>query len=403
MKKAVLFIAALLMIGSMAFAMPNVSVGMWGRTTFALAAGSTDPANTGVYQGWGPDWGTYYWDWNRHEVVDPPPGTGADALIPGYNWTGRGGPRMGFQVDTTGDKAEWHMKIRIDSNQVTQLSNAYGVLKFIPDLLTVNVGYICGDGVDNFRKNSPNAVNDVHNSNIGRMAGWGIWIIVAPKDTGFEAVVQWQTPIPGAESGNSKSWKFIGSVHYNENWDIGGMLLNTNIAASYKIPDIMKITLGTVLVPASEGNWGLYPAQTQRNIFGRIELLMVEGLILWVDGRYWGMENSTSNMNFVLGAGYKLDALNIMLGVVVGINPAGDISFDIEPDIEYGLGDITLGFAASIAGSSVSGANLKVNVFPYVALLDGAFRAGFEYTLNTVDTADFNYWCIPLILTFSFW
>ena len=74
-------------------------------------------------------------------------------------------------------------------NRRSQIVNAYGTLKFVPDMFTVYIGEFNGDGWDHFRLDSAHPIHDVNNNNVGRFSGWGAILDVAPKDTGFEAAV----------------------------------------------------------------------------------------------------------------------------------------------------------------------------------------------------------------------
>src|SRR4030042_6772196 len=104
MKKAILLIAALLLVGSMAYAAP--SFGIWGRTVFVLAGQTAN--NTQIYQGWGP------------------------------NWMGSG-QRMGLHATFTNDKIEFKFTFYMNQTTIAP-SNLYGTVKFIPDLLSLYVG-----------------------------------------------------------------------------------------------------------------------------------------------------------------------------------------------------------------------------------------------------------------------
>lgn len=386
------------MVGGMAFAAPNVSVGFWGRTIFCVAGGTDQDAFDSIYQGWGPNWGTY-----------------------DGGWQGAPGPRMGLAVGVSSDKLEWHMNFRIDGNQLTRLADCYGVAKFIPDLLTMQIGFRNADGLDNFRKTSPNVINDIHNENVGRMEGWGIWLIVAPKDSGFEAALQWRTDVPEGYGLYHNSGAFNSCAWYTD-WELVDMIVNLNVAASYKVPDVIKITLGWVSLPddnESGGSDNTYPgAYGPRNIFARFELLMVPDMTLWLDARYWGLEDELSNIKINLGFGYKMGDLNLMLGAAVGImdevgTTDSHITFDIEPNVEYDLGDITIGLGAGFAGNTLDDSNMRIRGYPYIRLDDFAFTTGIQIIYNTEEGTNTNpssgdnygnfEWYIPIMFTFSFW
>jgi len=380
MKKAVLLIAALLMVGSVAFSAP--SFGIWGRTVFQLAGGRDDVDDV-IYQGWGPSW-----------------------LGPG--------PRMGLHATFSNDKMEFkftfYMNYQVvqdtDNNDGSGATsngpgaidpvNCYGTLKFIPDLLTVLVGRFDGDGWDNFRKNTANPNSDLHNDDIGRFNGWGVIVSVAPADTGFEAALYMQTPAPNA---------YYSSVPFYAGFDlVEDQLQNISIAASYKLPDLLKISLGWVNKPGSVKQGAGY--YQDNNIFARIELLMVENLTLWVDGRIWGLAGDDNmQMQFVLCAAYKMDALGIYLGAKLGVPPTGNdyISYAANLEVAYDLGAITIGLIGILEDDNSDFESMKFAVKPYVSLDDFGTRIAFEYISDGRAATTVNYWAIPIYFTFSIW
>jgi len=380
MKKAILLIAALLMVGSLAFA--ETSFGIWGRTVFTLAASSNATGAT-VDQSWGPNWGaegprmglhaTFSNDKIEYKFTFYFNGAFvSDALNPA-----RGADIYGTPADTTDDPI-----IDLDPNGNLDMVNMYGTLKLIPDLLSVMVGRMDGDGFDTFRKTSPNPNSDVNNDNIGRMNGWGVIIAVSPKDSGFDAALQIKTPTPNEDS-----------------YNIANQIYNLNVAASYALPSLLKFTLGFVNQATYDGT-----ANTDYNIFARIELLAVENLTLWVDGRVHGIETNAIAMKYVLGAGYKMDALGIYLGAYFAIpaSPATNLSYGANLEGQYDLGDVTPGIILTISDGDTSVAGIAFSVQPYVNLDDFGTRIAFELTYDTAGAGTLT-WAVPVYFTFSIW
>jgi len=387
MKKAVVLIAALLMVGSLAFA-ATPSFGMWGRTLFIVAAGSSEAAYEGdVLQGLGP------------------------------NWDGNG-PRMGLHMTFSTDKVEFKYVLYFNGaaatipaqtyggNQNINVMSLFGTLKFVPGLLTVLVGLNNGDGWDYFRYENANTSNNINNGNCGRMNGWGLLVAVEPKDSGLTIVGQWKLPVP-----NGFAW-----VGYNppfaDGWVIEEIAKNANIGASYQIPDLLKVTLAYVTSPSSTvtvyganlvNQGGLAPyAEPDHNILLRLQLLAVPGLTLIVEGKVWGFNvGDVINYNAQLVAAYSLDALWIGLGAWYGsVAEVGNFGANLE--VKYNLGPITVALGVNFGDNNMDVDGMQLKIMPWVMLNDFNTRIAFEYSMDTdIDTRA--NWSIPIYFTFSIW
>jgi len=342
------------LVGSMAFAAP--SFGIWGRTVFMLAGQSG--SDTTIYSGWGP------------------------------NWMGSG-QRMGMHATFTNDKIEFKITFYINQNTVDP-SNLFGTVKLIPDMLSILVGRFDADGWDDFRQTGPNPNSDLSNDNVGRVNGHAIILVVAPKDSGIEVAGHWKTPAPSAIYDGWNWWpeyEFMNQVN------------NLGIAASYKIPDMLKIAAGFQQIAGKAANVGV---QGEANIWARVHLLMVEGLTLWVDGRFYGFENSVVDMKFCLGAGYKMDAFGVYLGALLAVANTGTIGLDTNLEVVYDLGDLSLGLIALFSDGDLSATGMTIGVRPYVNLDDFGMRVAVEIRIDSGATTDLT-WEIPVYWTFSIW
>jgi hypothetical protein len=380
MKKAILLIAALLMIGSLAFA--EYSIGCWGRTVFNMAGSN---ANGPIGVGWGPNWG----------------GSGCTRMGVTLSFSSK---TLSFKITEYFNGAPGGADALGDNGNFTMV-NMYGTCKVIPDMLTIIVGRVMGDGFDDFRKNSPNPNSDLNN-NLGRMSGWGLWLVFAPKDLGLEIAVNMMTPLPGSE-GYSVSWQLLGGFNHPWNWET--QLHNINVAASYNIPDILKITAafmnqcadnsGADTRTANGTNESLY------EIYGRIDLLAVQGLTLWVDGAYTGFETNTpSKLQLDLGFGYKIGDLGLFLAgkfmMPLETLAGNDMTIDARLEAQYTIKPITIGLCVGYGYNVTVGTNMQIEVQPYVSLDDINLRVAFDYLLNTDGTA--GNWNVPVFFTFSF-
>jgi len=377
MKKAILLIAALLVCGSLAFA--DYSIGCWGRTVFNMAGGSS-AANSQVSLGWGPNWG-------------------------GQDLT-RMGVTLSFSSSSLSFKiTEYFNGAPTSGNSNFDLVNMYGSCKVIPDMLTVIVGRVRGDGFDDFRGNGPNPNSD-QNNNLGRMAGWGLWIVFQPKDLGLEIAVNMMTPPPGTQPGYNVHWEIGGGFATPYRWE--QQLHNINVAGSYTIPDIARITLAfmnqcvgdnTVFVSDWTANESLY------EIYGRVDLLAITGMTLYVDGAYTGFElTRLQNLQLDLGFGYKIGDLGLYLVGKFNLpleTAGGDPSVAANLEVTYGLKPITLGLIVGTNISFTPGSNMQIAFQPYVTLDDVSLRISFNYQLNTDGVTD-NTWNVPIHFTFSF-
>lgn len=409
MKKAVVLIAALLMVGSLAFAM-TPSFGIWGRTLFVLAGGSSEAAYDGIYQGIGP------------------------------NWDGNG-PRLGLHIEFNTEKVQFKVVLYFNGamaqpaaanyggNQNLQVMSMFGTLKFVPDLLTVYVGKNTGDGWDFFRYENANTSNNINNDNVGRMNGWGLLVAVAPKDSGFEAVVQWKMTEP-----SGFGWAGYG-LPFATDLEIGDIMKNIQAGVAYRIPDLLKVQVGYVMLPTggnleanrvtvwtdtdndnvrdpgeeysfgngvANGNGGLAPDTQDHNIFARVFLLMVPNLTCVLEGRFFGWENADqSNFKVQLVAAYQMDALWIGLGAwYAQVNEIGNFGVNLEG--KYNLGFLTAGLGVNFGDSNMDVDGMQLKIMPWVLLNDFGTRIAFEYSMDTdIDTRA--NWAIPVYFTFSIW
>ncbi|MBN1524742.1 MAG: hypothetical protein JW904_09675 [Spirochaetales bacterium] len=352
MKKGLILFIMLVAVSNLLIA--EAGVGTWGRTIFNVAQG--DEASSDITQSWGPGWG------------NP-------------------GPRQGIDAWFKGDFVEFYFKYQFNGAQLVvddefgDITNMYGVLKLMPSLLTAYIGKWAGDGLDMFRKTSPHPIYDVNNGNVGRMGGMGVWIVLAPADTGFEAAVNWRTN------------GFAPTETIQDNMTL------TGLAAAYTVPDMLKFTLGST---AS----GDDPTAEVRNIFGRVELLMVPDLVLWADVKYTGLETATdTGIDSVLAAGYKMDALSIAFAATLGMNLDTEVTtWNAAPEVYYDLGAVTVGLYASVAGSSEADTGLAITAEPYVKIDDFDLRISFKLTMNgdlNTTTDDYD-WAVPILINFGF-
>lgn len=389
MKKAVVLIAALLMVGSLAFAM-TPSFGIWGRTLFTVAGGTSRTGFDGIYQGLGP------------------------------NWDGNG-PRLGLHTTFTTEKVEFKLVLYFNGaqtgkasadyggNQNLQVMSAFGTIKFIPDLLTVYVGKNNGDGWDFFRYETSATANNINNGNCGRMNGWGLLVAVAPKDSGLTVVGQWKLPNPTGFD----YWGGVAPVYATSN-TIGEMAKNANIGVSYQIPDIAKIVLAYVTDPSGGnilGNPGednkLAPfVEPDHNVLLRAHLLMVPNLTLVVEGKVWGLNIEGADLSFKaqLFAAYTLDALWIGLGAEFQMVGGGATSYGAYLEAKYNLGAVTVALAGNFIDTNTEVDGFRIKIMPWVLLNDFNTRIAFEYYIHNTETSDQDsWWAIPIYFTFSIW
>ncbi|MBN2531691.1 MAG: hypothetical protein JXB88_02305 [Spirochaetales bacterium] len=421
MKKIVLLLTALLILSTLAYA--DVGVGIWGRTVFNLAYGSDTPEDydARIYQGWGPDWGN--------------------------------GTMMGIAVWWSNDIMEYHFKLKYHNNgkknvtvntEVNDLSvppvpigtgtgtveifqaeipEAYGIIKLMPDLgLTLQLGY--REEQNDFRETTPVTFHDMNAGNCGRLNGWAATIMVAPPDMGLNVGVQWRMPLGGGAAGLNDL-----PIQYNIN--------NVGIAASYTMPDMVKVTVGTTIDGQEwQGdNDALFPKQT-RNIFGRIHLLMVPDLTLWLLVKYTGLEpasedqemididgdgtdetagpvNDNNVIELLLGAKYVMGDFSVAGGADITMTTPKDTDIDgataieVNVDPAYNLGKVVIGGVFGMKMTMIKDVDISPTIYiePYVKIPDFSMNIAFKYAMNNdqnEDTDDFT-WSLPIQVDFSFW
>jgi hypothetical protein len=401
-KKIFIFLAALVVLSSVAFA--DVGVGIWGRTEFILAYGSDTPDgyDARIYQGWGPDWGDY------------------------------GGPQMGISVWWTSDLIEYHFKIKYDNNakanvggnEITKimLPEAYGIIKIMPDYgLTLQLGY--REEQNDFRETTPTTFHDMNAGNCGRLNGWAATVMVEPPDMGLKVGVQWRIPLGGGYSGLDDL-----PIQFN--------IYNVGIGVSYTVPDLVKVTVGSMIdgeAWRSDAD-ALFPNQT-RNIFGRIHLLMVPDLTLWLLAKYTGLEadpadaeaidvdgdgvdetvvsNPNNIIEVLLGAKYVMGDFSVAAGANAVLTTPKDENIDgstaihVNVDPAYDLGNLVVGGVIGVQMTMMEDVDISPAIYvePYVKIPDFSMTIAFKYGMNAdqnADTDDFT-WSIPVRVDFSFW
>jgi hypothetical protein len=279
--------------------------------------------------------------------------------------------------------------------QPIAIQNYYGALKFIPNLLTMRIGKITGDGYDEFRKAGPQ--RDLNNDNVGRMAGNGIWVTVAPQGTNFVAALFYKVP---------------GDMQSGDKGKVTDVVQATMFAASYTLPDTVKISAGSCTS-------GDNPATNLiRNIFARAELLMVKGLTLWLDLKFDGLEaetiSGTRNIKALVSAGYNMDPLTINLAVRYGVmmyKAAGvtdmPMAWQIYPEVLYKINDdFTVGLDLTATGAILPAGypdvGITIEVEPLLKLTKFNAQLSFYLAMNTLAGTFIN-WKVPLLIDFSFW
>jgi hypothetical protein len=275
-------------------------------------------------------------------------------------------------------------------NTVLNWVNIQGTLKLMPDMFSVMIGRFDGDGFDAFRKTSPHPIRDVNNGNVGRFGGWGVIFDVAPKDSGFEAAVMLKTGDPtAAAEGFGSATEPAGSTETIER-----TFTNTNVGFSYTVPNTVKITAGSTTAK-------VYRAS--RNIFGRVELLMVPNLTAWADVKYDGFDQATSvsNINAELAGAYDMKPLTIVLAATLA-SLDSVTGFSVYPEVYYNVGALTVGLFAQVgtSDSSAFSDTLVYAVEPYVKLNDFNTRISFMYKHDSAT--DVSTWEIPVLIDWGF-
>lgn len=351
MKKVIILLILLVAFGNLLFA--DISFGAWGRTEFYLAQATEN--NTDIQQQWGPAWGS------------------------------GGFGRMGVDFKFTSDYVDYTMNLRFGSGAFDSVPVMYVTAKLMPGMVSLLMGKFSGDGWDTFRKTSPHPYNDKNNGDVGRFNGSGIIVSVAPEGTGFEAGLMWAMP-DDYNDGTVDANPFTSLLQDNAEM--------VDVAASYTVPDMVKITAGSTYTGV-------------RNIFGRVELLMIPDLTLWADVKYQGLENATAKtINSVIAAGYSMDALTIAFASSFGTDmDAKTMTWAAYPEVYYNLGDFTLGIFLGVSGTDdISGDGITLNAQPYVLINNFNLRIWVDFTYYTVDDATNGAyaWAIPFSITYGF-
>jgi len=351
MKKAIILIAALLLVGSIVFA--DASFGIWGRTRFNIAMGNQTVLLEDTWQSW-------------------------------RLW-GNDGPQMQFNYSWSNDKLGYTFKIVINGGGLgtgydlwggNGICKAYGTLKLLPGLFTLYVGYM--QDFDTFRYESGMQMWNTNSDNIGRFNGWGVIAVLNPKDSGFTLAAQF-----ASELGNQN---FI-DVNLN----------NISVAAQFQLPDIFKIDAGFVRSGGKGGGAEFYPTVSGErgayHIFARLHLLAIQGMTLNVTHNMWGMlENDIGwpntdmreSLSFRFGAGAF--AIAAAGDLQISMPKAGGTSLitlvaAVEPS--YNLGPITVGLGVGMDMSTATTADsLTLEFQPYVIITDFSTRIFFDFTLN---------------------
>ncbi len=400
MKKAVVLGMILLALGCMAYA-DGVTVGLdFGRTQFNIASGSS-ASGSPINQGW----------------------VGPSGTFPT-------GQRLDMQFAWSNDKVGINITDYVTNggSAADTIVNAYGTLKFVPDLFTVYIGEFNGDGWDHFRLDTAHPIHDTNNNNVGRFGGWGAILDIMPKDTGFELAMFARLRDP-----SSPGYTFADQT-------IQEALSQYDVAASYTVPNTVKVQVGSTTFanapykteaaddvaavialllknPAAtpaEIAAAVLPAQfSERNIFGSVQILMVPNLTAWDNVYYAGFDQSANKVTIVsnlLGLSYDMKPLTLILAGYFGKNAvmgAPDYSgadytaWALQPEVIYNMGAMSLGLYASVAGVSTSGSGIGYVVEPYVKLNDFGVRVSFLYAGNSKSGA-ISTWEIPVLIDWGF-
>jgi hypothetical protein len=367
MKKAVVLGMILLALGCMAYA-DGVTVGLdFGRTQFNLAS-NTGVANASTYQGW----------------------VGPTLQFPT-------GQRIDFQFAWSNDHTGFNITYYMMNSNLTPTAkdafgnlygivNAYGTLKFIPDMFTAYIGEFNGDGWDHFRWDSAHPIHDTDNSSIGRFSGWGAILDLMPKDTGFEAALFMKTADP--------------TIAFQAADTIMSVVNQYGFAASYTIPNLVKVQAGSTI-------FGTPPTPVDnRNIFAGVQLLMIPNLTAFDSFWYAGFDKATAQTIYSdeLAFSYDMKPLTIIFaGYFGGSNATGTSinTWSLAPEVIYNLGAFSLGLYANIASSTAASAPITYQVEPYVKLNDFGVRISVMYAGSTLSGA-VSSWEIPVLIDWGF-
>jgi hypothetical protein len=394
MKKSVVLGMILLALGVMAYA-DGVTVGLdFGRSQFNIASGSS-ASGAPINQGW----------------------VGPAGLFPT-------GQRLDMQFAWSNDKVGINITDYVTNggSAADTIVNAYGTLKFVPDLFTVYIGEFNGDGWDHFRYDTAHPINDTNNNNVGRFGGWGAILDVMPKDSGFEVALFAKLRDPTSTGTQT----------------IQEALSQYNVAASYTVPNTVKIGVGSTTfanapysneaaddlaaqIAALLKNPALTPAElaalaapgfSERNIFGFVQILMVPNLTAWDNIYYAGFDapSKTTIVSNLLGLSYDMKPLTLILAGYFGKNAitgtpdysgADYTSWAVQPEVIYNMGAMSLGLYASVAGISTSGSGIAYTVEPYVKINDFGTRISFRYSGNSAS-GSISTWEIPVLIDWGF-
>ena len=217
----------------------------------------------------------------------------------------------------------------------------------------------------------------------------------------MEVTVNLMTPPPNGVV----HWEPTGGYDIENDWVY--MLHNINVAASYTIPDILKITAAFMNQDATgkatnvntPANPSFYEA------FARVEVLAIQGMTLWVDGAFTGFESTDYALQTDLGFGYKLGDLGLYLAAQVNI-PLTAASTNIRLagnlEVTYNIKPITIGLiVGGVYNTEATGNIQQLAIQPYIGLDDLSMRIAFDYFIQQGDYA-YNYWQVPIFFTFSF-
>jgi len=288
--------------------------------------------------------------------------------------------------------------------------NMYGTLKLVPDMFTTYLGRFEGDGWDHFRLDSDHPIHDMDNNSIGRFVGWGMILDLMPKDSGFDGAVFLKTADPTSVALQTavNQYTFAQSA---TDWEIAG---------SYTVPNTVKISAGSTTF----STYSSYYAGSERNVFGRVELLMVPNLSLWDQTYFAGFDVHPKTMTIYsseLGLDYNMKPVQFILAAFFGQNATdGGADFgtsatslfvlnggknytnwSLYPEIIYNMGAMSLGLYGGIGGNNISGSGIAYQVEPYVKLNDFGLRISFHYLGNSAS-GSLSTWEIPIIVDWGF-
>jgi hypothetical protein len=378
MKKAVVLGMILLALGCMAYA-DGVTVGLdFGRTQFNIASGSS-VSGSPINQGW----------------------VGPTGQFPT-------GQRLDMQFAWSND----HTGINITDyvfnggSAADTILNAYGTLKFIPDMFTAYIGLFNADGWDHFRLDTAHPIHDTNNNNVGRFNGWGAILDLMPKDSGLEVALFARLTDPGAPG-----------YAYNVQ-TINEALSQYDVAASYTVPNLVKVQVGSTTFADAPGKNELAtaPGFSERNIFGSVQIMMIPNLTLWDNLYYAGFDapTKTTIISDLVGLSYDMKPLTLILAGYFGKNNAplwaagtpdyaglDYTAWSVQPEVIYNMGGLSLGLYASVTGVSLSGLGMDYIVEPYVKLNDFGTRISFLYHGNSTSGAT-STWEIPVLIDWGF-